>query len=57
MTTAQQSQEQETEQQRAATLIKRQRESVDPNLAKEYAMMNFDAEYPEQQQGNGQRLA
>ena len=57
VTTAQQSQEQETEQQRAATLIKRQRESVDPNLAKEYAMMNFDAEYPEQQQGNGQRLA
>ena len=48
---------QETEQQRAATLIQRKRDSVDPVQARETAMMNFDAEYPEQQQNTGQRLA
>ena len=47
----------ETAEQRASTLIKRQRESVDPDKARELASMNFDAEYPEQKQGNGQRLA
>lgn len=49
--------EQETEQQKAATLIQRKRDSVDPVQAREVAMMNFDAEYPEQQQNTGQRLA
>ena len=49
--------EQETEQQKAATLILRKRDSVDPVQAREVAMMNFDAEYPEQQQNTGQRLA
>lgn len=48
---------QETEQQKAATLIQRKRDSVDPVQAREVAMMNFDAEYPEQQQNTGQRLA
>ena len=48
---------QETEQQKAATLILRKRDSVDPVQAREVAMMNFDAEYPEQQQNTGQRLA
>ena len=47
---------QETEQQKAATLIQRKRDSVDPVQAREVAMMNFDAEYPEQQQNTGQRL-
>lgn len=46
-----------TEQQRVNTLIQRKRDSVDPDQARATAMMNFDAEYPEQQQGNGQRLA
>ena len=48
---------QETEQQKAATLIQRKRDSVDPIQAREVAMMNFDAEYPEQQQNTGQCLA
>ena len=48
---------QETEHQKAATLIQRKRDSVDPVQARETAMMNFDAEYPEQQQNTGQRLA
>ena len=48
---------QKTEQQKAATLIQRKRDSVDPVQARETAMMNFDAEYPEQQQNTGQRLA
>lgn len=48
---------QETEQQKAAILIQRKRDSVDPVQARETAMMNFDAEYPEQQQNTGQRLA
>ena len=38
-------------------LIQRKRDSVDPVQARETAMMNFDAEYPEQQQNTGQRLA
>ena len=54
--TVQQQQEQ-TEQQKAAILIQRKRDSIDPVVARETAMMNFDAEYPEQQQGNTQRLA
>ena len=49
-------QEPETGEQRAATLIMRQRESVDAGKARQYAMMNFDAECPEQSQGTGQRL-
>ena len=58
-TTSQEQKEpvQETEQQKAATLIQRKRDSVDPVQAREVAMMNFDAEYPEQQQNTGQRLA
>jgi hypothetical protein len=48
---------QETEKQKAAILIQRKRDSVDPVQARETAMMNFDAEYPEQQQNTGQRLA
>lgn len=39
------------------SVVKRQREAVDPNRAHELAMMNFDAEYPEEHQGTGQRLA
>lgn len=51
-------QQPETEEQRNATLIRRERDSVDPDKARELATMNFDAEYPEQQsQGQGQRLA
>ena len=47
---------QETEEQKAATLIHRQRESVNPAQARDLAQMNFDAEYPVQQQSQGQRL-
>ena len=47
----------ETERQRVNTLIQRRRDSIDPEQARATAMMNFDAEYPEEQQGNGQRLA
>ena len=51
-------QQPETEEQKNATLIRRERDSVDPDKARELATMNFDAEYPEQQsQGQGQRLA
>ena len=46
----------QTEQEKASTLVRRQRESVDGDKARELAMMNFDAEYPEQRQGTGQRL-
>lgn len=46
------------EEQRAATLLQRQRESVDPVKAREVAMMNFDAEYPQKQdQSTVQRIA
>lgn len=48
---------QETEEEKAATLIHRQRESVNPAQARDLAQMNFDAEYPVQQQSQGQRLA
>lgn len=48
---------QETEEHKAATLIHRQRESVDVAKARDLAQMNFDAEYPVQQQSQGQRLA
>lgn len=48
---------QETEEQKAATLIHRQREGVDAAKARDLAQINFDATYPEQQQGQGQRLA
>ncbi len=47
----------QTDQQKAATLIRRQRDSVAPVVARETAMMNFDAEYPEEQRNTGQRLA
>lgn len=48
----------ETEEQKSVTLIHRQRESVNAEKAKELAMMNFDAEFPEQQsQQQSQRLA
>ena len=50
-------QQEQTEQQKAASLIRRQRESIDPVVARETAMMNFDAEYPEEQRNTGQRLA
>ena len=50
-------QHEQTEQQKAATLIRRQRESIDPVVARETAMMNFDAEYPEEQRNTSQRLA
>jgi len=51
-------QQPETEEQKNATLIRRERDSVDADKARELATMNFDAEYPEQQsQGQGQRLA
>ena len=50
-------QQEQTEQQKAATLIRRQRESIDPVVARETSMMNFDAEYPEEQRNTGQRLA
>lgn len=48
---------QETEEEKAATLVRRQRESVNPSQARDLAQMNFDAEYPVQQQSQGQRLA
>ena len=48
---------QETEEQKAATLIHRQREGVDAAKARDLAQINFDATYPELQQGQGQRLA
>jgi len=48
---------QEMEEEKAATLIRRQRESVNPSQARDLAQMNFDAEYPVQQQSQGQRLA
>ena len=47
---------QETEEEQAATLVRRQRESVNPSQARDLAQMNFDAEYPVQQQSQGQRL-
>ena len=47
----------QTEQERQATRIRLTRDSVDPEKAKELAMMNFDAEYPEEKQGGGQRLS
>ena len=48
----------ESELRRAETLVRRERESVNPSLARDRASANFDAEYPEQQsQGAGQRLA
>ena len=49
--------EQETEEQKAATLIHRQRDSVNPAHARDLAQLNFDANYPEHQQSQGQRLA
>ena len=48
----------ETEEEKAATVIHRQREGVDADKAREIAVMNYDTLYPEQQsQGQGQRLA
>ncbi len=49
--------EQETEEQKAATLIHRQRDSISPAHARDLAQLNFDANYPEHQQSQGQRLA
>lgn len=43
-------------QEKTTSLIERRRESVDPQHARETAMMNFDTVYPEQQQNTGQRL-
>lgn len=48
---------QETEEEKAATVIQRQRDGVNPSKARDMALMNFDAEYPVQQQSTGQRLA
>lgn len=50
-------QQAETEEQRTSTLIKRQRESIDPNKARELAKMNFETDYLEHQEGNNQRLS
>ena len=51
-------QQPETEEQKNANLVHRQRESVDADKARELSTMNYDAIYPEQQsQGQGQRLA
>ena len=48
----------ETDEECFSTLIRRERESVDPKRARELSAMYFDAEYPEQQrQGHGQRMA
>lgn len=41
---------------KTASQVLRQRESIDPQHAREMAMMNFDTVYPEQQQHIGQRL-
>jgi murein DD-endopeptidase MepM/ murein hydrolase activator NlpD len=50
-------QQPETNEEKNDTLIRRERESVDPDQARELAMRNFDVEYPEQQsQGLGQRI-
>lgn len=38
----------ETAEEKSVTLVRRERESVDPDKARELAMMNFDAEYPEE---------
>ena len=38
----------ETAEEKSVTLVRRERESVDPDKASELAMMNFDAEYPEE---------
>lgn len=49
--------QQKAAEEKNATLIRRERESVDPDQARELAMRNFDVEYPEQQsQGLGQRI-
>lgn len=51
-------QQPETEEQKNATLIRRERESVDVDKARDLAVMNYDTLCPEQQsQGQGQRLA
>lgn len=39
------------------SLVKRARETVDAKSLRQAASLNFDAEYPEQQQGNGLRQA
>ena len=38
-------------------VVKRDRETVDVKALQQRASVNFDTEYPEQQQSNGQRLA
>ncbi len=48
---------QESEQEKASNVIYRQREGVNPAHARDMAQLNFDANYPEQQQSTGQRLA
>lgn len=52
----QQANQPETQEQHNATLLKRQRDSVDPEKLKEMAMMDFDASYPEQKEERGQRI-
>ena len=39
------------------TVVKRHRDGIDPTRARELATMNFEAGYPEEHQGTGQRLA
>ena len=52
----QQTNQPETPEQHNATLLKRQRDSVDPEKLREMAMMDFDASYPEHREERGQRI-
>ena len=52
----QQANKPETQEQHNATLLKRQRDSVDPEKLREMAMMDFDASYPEHREERGQRI-
>ena len=46
-----------TEEEKNSTVIQRRREGVDAGKARDLALINFDAEFPEQHQDRGQRLA
>ena len=47
----------ETEEKKVSTSIRRERDSIDFRQARDLALVNFNAECPEQQQGQGQRLS
>lgn len=49
--------QQETHEEHNATIVRRQRESVDADKLRETAMMNFDSAYPEQSQERGQHIS